>query len=113
MKTLKEIDAEIATLEKDFDVSLTKSQFTRLSNKIESLKSFRRYVESNPSETFVTSEKKRLTTLLENIESRYVRWTKEMAPKNTDPKKWRSIFNQETGFAKAKKQLKTINYILS
>lgn len=92
---------------------LTNKQEKRLLGRLEYLRSVERYLESKPSESYVQSERERLANLLKSIDGRFQYWLNNLAPKDADPKGFRSMFNRETGYSKVKKQIKTIDFILS
>lgn len=116
MKNVKEIKEEIETIQSELRDDLTKmsdSKFTRLKNRIEFLVGLILYLESNPNETFLQSEIDRIENSIKKANENYEYWCKYNAPKDVDPKKYRTMFNQVTGVAKFKKQLKTIEYLLA
>lgn len=88
-------------------------KFKKEKKRIDFLKYIQRYLETSPSEVFLDSEKVRLCGLIKAKQARYNVWKADLAPKNVDPKKYKSIFNKEVGITMFNKQLKTINYLLS
>jgi len=116
MKTVKDVDKDINLIEQNIRENLkemTGREFNRNKNKIEKLKHIKLYLENNPSEDFILNEKSRLEILIEKKERQFNYWKKEVAPRNVDPKKYKSIFNKEVGISDANKFLETINYLIN
>lgn len=123
MKTLQFIDSEIKAQQDRWqkvyeDAQKSKKEIpsaklTRIENKIEYLRGIKKYLESEPRQEYVEAEQKRLRDMASRIDDRFPAWCKSMAPKDADPKTWRTMFNRETGLTKVKKQLKTIEFILA
>ena len=70
------------------------------------------YLETNPKEEFLKSEKNRISKIISAKEIQYDYWSSNVCPDVIDVKKRRSIYNEELGLTSLKHQLKTISYIL-
>lgn len=75
------------------------------------------YLEKKPSEAFVLSEKERLKKTIKNIDDRFDYYVENALLRTvlvgTEKRKFRTIYNRESGVNKLKKQLKFINEILN
>jgi len=123
MKTIKEVEKEIAQI----NLELTndskkyfsdKGKFTpnkigKLMKRIEFLNGLALYLKSNPSEDYLKSELDRINKSIKNANSGYSYWEKYNAPKDVDPKKYKTLYASTVGLGKLKKQLKTIDYLLA
>lgn len=117
MKTTESIDKEIASHLAEIEQLRTKNTLKEkfhkgVLKKIEALKTAKRYLETKPSETFLKSEYSRITEFIQSKQSQFERWKKDAAPKNVDPKKFPAMFAKEVGITLAKKQLKTVKYLI-
>ena len=114
MKKIEDLQKEISE-----NIKLMKSRkemnhsYSSISKKNDVLKFYISYLESNPSEDFLKSDKERMLGIIKSKESNYNYWNKNVCPQDVPDKKRRSLFNKETGIAELKKRIKTINYILS
>ena len=116
MKTLNQINKEIIDAHKllveanKINSKKAKTLFKRLNKRIIWLKLIKAYVESNPREAFVQSEKEMILIRIARIDSGYAIWAAGRAlGKYKDPKK---TYTNEMGLPALKEQLKTLKYIL-
>ena len=88
MKTIKDIKSEmIQNVELALNPSLTSRGYNTLANRNNYLKSVLLYLETNPNESFIRSEVERLKKLISSKESQYIKWSKDVCPKEIDVKK--------------------------
>lgn len=114
MKTLIELNSEIEeNLKFLSDSKITKSKKTSASNRNKFLKQVLMYIELNPNESFLKSEKERISRIINSKESQYKYWSSDVCDKSIEVSKRKALFNKELGITVLKKQLKTINFILS
>lgn len=114
MKIIKDLNSEINQLALENNKRETSLKvFKKNSKRIDFLRYVIRFLETNPSNEFLESERIRLLELAGKINARYSTWKRDIAPKDVDLKKWKSLFNKETGLTKINKQLKTITFITS
>lgn len=113
MKTLTELRSEMeSNLKYMADSTLTKSKKTSASNRNKFLKQVLMYIELEPKESFLTSEKERISKIIKAKESQYKYWSSDVCDKSIEVNKRKALFNKELGITTLKKQLKTINFIL-
>ena len=102
----------IQNVELALNPSLTSRGYNTLANRNNYLKSVLLYLETNPNESFIRSEVERLKKLISSKESQYVKWSKDVCPKEIEVKKRKALFNRELGITVLKKHLKNNLFIL-
>jgi len=116
MITEKQLLNEISDRQKyisDNLKTITDSKLTRLKNEIEYMNYIQRVLLYKPLDAYYESELVRLERISSSVNDRFDYWCENIAPKNVDPKKFRAIFNSETGLTKINKQIKTMKFILN
>ncbi len=114
MKQIEELKKEVSE-----NIKLMKQRkdanrsYTSISKKNDVLKYFIAYLESNPSEEYLKAEKIKMQKIINNKESHFDYWSKNVCPQDVIITKRRSLFNKEAGITDLKKRIKTLNYILS
>lgn len=71
------------------------------------------YLETKPKPSFVISEKERIKSIIMAKESHYQNWLYEEHYRHLSNRKLKIQFNKENGIPHLKKQLATLNFILS
>lgn len=114
MKTLaevtKQINCNIQFAEKN---NLSKREYSKLARETEELQNIKRYLEYSPSEESLIATKERLEKISKSLEEQFDTWLKHVKPPEIEQKNARSFFNKEVGLTTLKRQLKTLNLILS
>lgn len=120
MKTLKEIEKEIAeqkTALKELRESREDKSEAGINNKISFLKKAKIYLEFNPVEKHVETQKNNVTKWLKIIDDRYKQWLEQDGKRKriSNP---REVFNEQCEIdlkevSRWKQELKFVNYILS
>lgn len=120
MKTIKELEKEIKdcfTECKKLKKSLEEHKYKKEVKRLDLLKMCKRYLETSPRQDFVVGEKQRITKLIESYEdkNRYDYWLKNDYPHIMEKVagKPEQVYKKETGILDLKKNLKTLEYILS
>lgn len=111
MKTVQDIDNLIEECKmtlRSGGKSLRRATKTRLYNEIDYLKGVRVYLESEPSESFLLGQKKRLENQIFSIDSMFGFWNMSY---NGDGDA-RKVFEQETGLPHLRRNLKKVKFIL-
>ena len=114
MKHIEELKKEVSE-----NIKLMKQRkesnrsYSSISKKNEILKHFVTYLESNPSEEYLKSEKIKMQKIVNAKESQFEYWSNYVCPQDIIITKRRSLFNKEVGVTDLKKRIKTLNYILS
>ena len=110
MKTVKEIDQEINDLIKEVKRDSTKNEVEAIKRKVAFLRQCKLYMESEPREDFIKSEKQKIEKRIELIPSHYKDWqVGRNLTKYADP--YKSYLN-EMGLTNLNASLKTLNYLL-
>lgn len=117
MRSLEEINTEIATLKLSDNIGLFSDgldrdepkQKKRIGKRLDFLLKCRNYIETNPSEEFCHSEISRLTTLIEKLHEAKVPSTFFPTNFTGDAQKYRE---EKLGINTTKEQIKTIEFIL-
>lgn len=113
MKTISQIKSEmLQNVELALNPNLTLRGYNTLANRNNYLKSVLLYLETNPNESFVRSEVERLKKLISSKEAQYVKWSKDVCPKEIEVKKRKALFNRELGITVLKRHLKNNLFIL-
>jgi len=114
MKTIKQLQSQIETnntwlsRSENFGIPKRKSVIRENSN----LKELVKYLETKPNESFLVSEKQRLSKIIKSKESNYSYWLEHVCPDSVPLKKRKSLFNKENNLAELKRFLKNINFLL-
>lgn len=81
--------------------------------KNDKLNYFISYLETNPSEQYLKSEKDKIQRIISSKTSRFDYWSENVCSQEILMTKRRALFDKEVGINDLKKRLKTMNYILS
>lgn len=114
MKQIEELKREVSE-----NIKLMKQRkdlgrsYSSISKKNEILKYFISYLESNPSEEYLKTERDKIQKIINAKESQFHYWNENVCPQDVSITKRRSLFNKEVGITDLKKRIKTLNYILS
>ncbi|RZL47550.1 MAG: hypothetical protein EOP00_11615 [Pedobacter sp.] len=92
--------------------SIGNRALNRISRENENFIEIIRYLQTNPKETFVISEKERLERIIKAKNEQYFFWRTNVCPDHVDDKQKRSLFNKEVGINVLRRQLKNICFIL-
>lgn len=105
MKTIKDIKIDIQTM-------LHSHMTTAENNKVENLRKLAYYLETNPAESFIISERDRIKKRIDMIKDQYPDWLKNCADVN-NLKNPKSAYEKEMGLPALRFQLKNLEYLLS
>jgi hypothetical protein len=114
MKQIEELKKEVSE-----NIKLMKQRkemnrsYSSISKKNEILKFYIAYLESNPSEEYLKSERIKMQKIICTKESQFNYWNENVYLQDVAITKRRSLFNKEVGITDLKKRIKTLNYILS
>lgn len=114
MKNIQDLKKEVSE-----NIKLMKQKkelgrsYLSISKKNEQLKYFITYLETNPSEDYLKSERDKLQAIISTKSSQFDYWSKNVCSQEVLVTKRRNLFNKEVGITDLKKRLKTLNYILS
>lgn len=114
MKNTEDLKKEVAD-----NIKLMKQKkeaglkYKSISKKNEELTSINRYLESNPKEDFLKTEKDKIQKIIDSKKSQFGYWTENVCPQDVHQGKRRALFNKEVGITDLNKRLKALNFILS
>lgn len=116
MKNLKEVQDKMnQNLEhaskNGFNINTKEGKKIARENKL--LRSVLLFLEKNPNEDFLKSEKSRLQKIISEKEKGYEYWSANICDKSVEVHKRKSMFNKELGLTKMRAQIKHINFILA
>jgi len=104
MKTIKAINKEIEEIvSKAFPT-------TRDKNRVAFLRQCVRYLETEPSQEFLDSEKERLKREVQVLENRYDNWLESVPKRKSSPNPY-GAYCTEVNMNYHKNQLKTLKYL--
>lgn len=116
MKTVSHIKQQIENNNKrlkSFD-DLKKSELNKLIKTNAVLLDLKTYLESNPKEEYIISEKKRIKKIILAKQSQFDNWWSNTVLDNKiSPDQQKRLFCKETGITKLRKQLKNLNFLLN
>lgn len=115
MKTIKQIQNDIREIEeyiKDNLEGMSDGKLKKEKNRIQFLRNQIKYLERNPSESFIKTELKRIQSILSSKISQYKDWEFNVGF-SLPVKKRKSAFNKEVEITLLKKQSENLNYLLS
>ena len=94
---------------------ISKAERKRLFKQNAILLDLKSYLETNPTESFITSEKKRIHKIILAKQSQFYHWRTNVIPEYNgfSPDKLSRIFCKETGITVLRKQLKNLNFLLN
>lgn len=72
-----------------------------------------KYLQTDPNEDFISSEKERLSKIIKNKESQYGVWLFNFPNKNLKQSQYKTLFKKEVGIDVLKRQLKNIEFLLN
>lgn len=116
MKTLKDVNQEIAKKEKEGNAAKGNGDtklYNKLSLRVGFLRKCQHYLEGEPREEFVRSEQARMQAKKNKIDVGYGEWKKHQVASNKDDVALKSEYNSLMGMKGINLQLKTLNYLLS
>ena len=111
MKTPEQVKKEIEELILQKKDAKTYRALKKINNKIEDLKTIVLYLETNPSEEFIKSEKARLEKQVDAIEDNFQKWLNSGSSRRHSEKPLK-VYYKEMKLEEVTKRLKTINYLL-
>jgi hypothetical protein len=111
----------VAILQTEYDANLKQMKILKelgksyrsISKKNDQIKFFIDYLNTNPSEAYLCSEKQKIQAIISNKEAKFEHWSKNVCPQEVPTAKRRAVFNKEVGIVDLRKRLKTLNFILS
>lgn len=92
---------------------ITKAERKRLAKQNAILLDLKSYLETNPTESFITSEKKRIHKIILAKQSQFEHWRTKVLVETMSPVKQNRVFCKETGITSLRKQLKNLNFLLN
>jgi len=120
MRTIEQVNQEIQDIQKGIDFGrkngAKNTHLSRLAGDLALLKTFRAYLETNPSEAFLLKEQARLTELLKVLDGRFEQQVKQSFPDreipNTIKSKMLAEHRKRYDIPRLRNYLKTIKYLL-
>jgi len=109
MKTIKEIDLEIAELVKSAEKEEYKKRL-RISSKVAFLRQCKLYLESDPRLEFIQQQKDETLKKMKSIESNFDAW--KVGRCLSTYKDTYAAYLSQMGMDNLKSQLRTLNYLL-
>ena len=114
MKNIEDLKKLIAENIKEMkERRLINRSYSSISKKNEVLRFYISYLETNPNEDYLKSEKAKILNIINQKEANFNYWSEEVCSKDIPVAKRRALFNKEVGITDLKKRIKTLNYILS
>lgn len=92
---------------------LKKSKIKQIVKQNEILTEMLIYLETNPKEEFLLSEKKRLKRIITAKQSQFYYWRTSVLTDTISQSKATRLFCKETGITGLRKQLKNLNFLLN
>ena len=112
MITLKQVELRLSKIYgTDFE-KLKKKDIKSLEREAIKLETCKKYLEFNPSESFIVSEKDRLGRLVNALEDGYSNWF-NATPEARSVKNPETKFRKDTGITDMKRQLKMLGFLLA
>lgn len=92
---------------------LKKSKIKQIVKRNEILNELKRYLETNPKEEFLLSEKSRIKKIIVAKQSQYYYWRTSVNIETMTMSKQNRVFCKESGITALRKQLKNLNFLLN
>jgi hypothetical protein len=115
MATIERIDTEInAILRHVVETRKTKPGYKASKElaRVGFLNHLKIYLQTNPSEEYLSSELARLEAKIKTIEGNFNAWTELAVCRGIHPSKFKPAFNTEMGLASIRLQIKAISFLL-
>jgi hypothetical protein len=114
MKTLTQIENEIQQVISEIKTNhLLKDGAKQRRDTLTFLTSMQLYLATEPSETYLIEQKKRLENQLKNLDNAYPNWCIEVASKGITQHQLRTTYIEENDYKSIIKKIKIINYLLN
>jgi len=111
MKTIEKVESEKRDLINQLPDAKNDRATNKILNRIDFLKTIILYLETNPKEEFLQSEKLKLEKQIDNIDANFNAWILSDSSRKHLEKPLKT-FHKEMKIEDVKKRLKTINYLL-
>ena len=92
---------------------LKKSKIKQIVKQNEILIELKRYLETNPKEEFLLSEKARIKKIIVAKQSQFYYWRTSVVTEVMTMSKQNRVFCKESGITALRKQLKNLNFLLN
>ena len=103
------INVEITKLK---EKGIDSKKKARITEKIQLLKKYSLYLDTEPSEEYLQKEKDRITKIIKAKESQYDDWCEGVQAQKLEVKERKSAFKKLHNLSKLKQNVKTIRFLL-
>ena len=114
MKKIEQLQNEISE-----NIKLMKQKkennlsYRSIVKKNNNLKFYLMYLQTNPSEEYLKTQKNSIQKIINSKKSQFNHWSENVCPQNVHVTKRRSLFNKELGINELRNRLQALDYILS
>lgn len=95
------------------EVKMHQRDFNRVIKENAILREILMYLQTNPKEEFIISEREKVQKVLASKNFQFTFWVRNCCPDDLPVNKRRSVYNKEQGITILQHQLKTLNLILN
>jgi len=114
MKKIEDLKKEISdNIKLMKDKKEIGKKYSSISKKNQYLSQLVMYLETNPSESYLKSERDSILKIITTKQSQFKYWSESVCSQDVPVAKRNALFNKEIGLAELKKRIKTLNFILS
>lgn len=113
MKQLKTVREQIKANEKlAGSKNIPPETYKKLCRETEQLRTIERYLEHDPSESYLRETKKKYENIIKSKTAQFGVWFSTVKPHDVSDKNAKAYFNKENGLTHLRRQIKMINLIL-
>lgn len=113
MKTLDYVKSQLQDAIKLGESELSKREAKQCEKEIKHLYSCQLYLETNPTEEFITKQQKDVINKIKAINGGYQKWCSANTKERDSTSNPKAKYNTMMGLKNLKAQLSTLNYLLS